>query len=151
MKAPLLLVACADPARRLSLIASLRDVATLRSVSEGEDLLRLARSMRPDGILLAGGGPQGLELLRQAQRLRTDLAPFPRVGVLLYSAEAPPVEVARAHLVTGYLAGEVDDAATPEFARAVLRGDAPFRRSEVGATQGKVKATLSRILHRLRR
>lgn len=132
--APRLLLVCDDAAHRLKLVGLLRADFQLRSVTEGEDLLRLARSQRPDAVLIVGSASERVEALRRCRVLRTDLVPFPQVGVVLTGAGAPEVDEVRGALATGYLGGHSEPATILEFARAVAAGRGSYRRDtrEVG-------------------
>lgn len=140
---PRLLLVDEVTARRLRVAAALTGAFDVITASDGEDPLRVARSSRPDLVLVAVHRAHPEASLRLCRTLRTDVRPVRRVAV--YDARARPAEaeaVMGPWLADGYLTGSRFDEILA-FAEAVWRGERPVR------NVGPAPSALARLAGRL--
>lgn len=123
---PRLLIVDQQPALRVRLVAALSADFELVVPAPGDDPLRLARSSRPDIVLLASGGGARGAALRLARVLKTDVRAVPRLGLYAVAGHDGPSEAAfTASLADGFCATADDPASVLRFAAALARGESP--------------------------
>lgn len=135
-----------DAALRLRLIAALSADYELVVPAPGDDPLKVARSSRPDIVLIASGGGARAAALRLCRVLKTDVRAVPWVGLYARDGEAFPSEAAFvAALADGFcLVGtEVDHLV--RFASALAAGTHPRPRPWPAARTPRWKRVLDRL------
>lgn len=138
-----------DAAFRLRGIAALRDRFEVTVAQPGDDVIRVARAVRPDVALLAAGGRARVEALRLARVLKTDVRVVPALGLYTRPGEALPSEAAvlAAH-ADGLLPAVVEAEALVVFAEAIARGEARLPSPWPSGHLGPVRRLLTRVLGR---
>ncbi len=145
---PRLLIVDADPAFRLRLITVLQPVFETLVPGPGDDVVKLARSARPEVALMAAGGRHRVEALRVARVLKTDVRIVPALAFYSRPGEAPPPRPAvEAVLVDGYLP-DAEAETLAAFAAALARGEHPFPVTWPTPAAGPVRRALTRLLGR---
>lgn len=123
---PRLLLVLPDARARLRLVAALGTRAELHALAEGEEPLRLARSLRPDLVLLAHGRRSTAELLALSRGLKTEPGHCPRV--VLFDPEGRlrhPMAALESGLADGILGRDLGEEPLWTFLDRVLRGERP--------------------------
>lgn len=146
---PRLLLVDSDAAFRLRAIGALRERFEVTVPGPGDDVVRLARAVRPDVGCFACGGPSRVEALRLARVLKTDVRIVPSLGFYTRGGESPPSRAAiEAVHVDGLLPGLEDPAALLSFAEALLAGERQMPDPWPTVTAGSVRRLLTRLLGR---
>lgn len=143
---PRLLLVDEDTTRRLGLVAALRERYEILPLVHGEDPLQVARSLRPEVVLIVLHRARPDGTLRLCRTLRTEIMPHRHVGVLGFGPDAPPVdEVMGPWMAEGYYTGPADAGAILQFADALWRGERPRQLNEIPRA-----SLLGRVLNRFR-
>jgi hypothetical protein len=112
--------------RRLALVAALRGRFAAETPPPGADLLRHARSSRPDLCALFVHPWRPARCLRQCRWLKTDRHPIERVAVInLDGPPRDPADVLEGHLADGYWQGGARPEDLAEFLGRVWAGERP--------------------------
>jgi len=112
--------------RRLSLLAALQPHFEVEPPPHGGDLLRYARSTKPDMVVLFAHPWKAQQAYRQCRWLKTDLRPTHRVAII--NLDAPPREpslVMEQDGADGYWQGGAKPPELVEFLQQVWAGDKP--------------------------
>ncbi len=142
-----LMIVDSDAATRLRLIAALSADYELVVPAPGDDPLRMARSSRPDIVLVAaGGGARGVAL-RLCRVLKTDVRTVPAIGLYARRGEEfPSAAAAATAMVDGFCLHEGDAAALLSMARALGRGERPLPTPWPDASTSSLRRVLNRLL-----
>lgn len=143
-----LLIIDADAGFRLKLITRLRDTFDASAPAPGEDVVKLARTLRPDVALFAAGGRHRVEALRVARVLKTDVRVVPHLGFYSRPGEDPPPRAAvEAVLVDGYLPDATADGLAA-FVAALTAGAPVLPDPWPSPAPGALRRALTRVLGR---
>ncbi len=146
---PRLLLVDSDAAFRLRAIGALSERFDVTVPSPGEDVVRLARAVRPDVGCFACGGRSRVEALRLARVLKTDVRIVPSLGFYARNGESVPSRAAvEAVHVDGLLPGVEESAALLSFAEALLSGAHVMPEPWPADAPGPVRRLLTRLLGR---
>jgi hypothetical protein len=142
-----LLLVDPDAAFRLRGIAALRLPFDVTVPQPGDDVIRVARAVRPDVGLFAAGGRARVEALRLTRVLKTDVRVVPAIGLYGRTGEAPPPEAAvHAAHADGFLPNAEDMAAFLGFAQVLSEGRQAFPEPWPAPARGPVHRVLNRLL-----
>lgn len=143
-----LLIVDADAGFRLGAIARLREHFDASAPAPGDDVVKLARALRPEVALFAAGGRHRVEALRAARVLKTDVRVVPHLGFYSRPGEEPPPRAAlEAVLVDGYVP-DADADALAAFVAALAAGARPWPEPWPTASPGPLRRVLTRVLGR---
>ena len=123
---PRVLVADFMNHRRLTLLAALQPHFAVEPPPPGEDLLRHARSTKPDMVVLFAHPWRAEKAYRQCRWLKTDLRPTHRVAII--NLDAPPREsklVMDHDQADGYWQGGAKPDELVDFLQRVWAGEKP--------------------------
>ncbi|MBM4366920.1 MAG: hypothetical protein FJ102_11975 [Deltaproteobacteria bacterium] len=142
-----LMIVDSDAATRLRLISALSADYELVVPAPGDDPLRVARSSRPDVVLIAsGGGARGLAL-RLCRVLKTDVRTVPAIGLYARRGEDfPSAAAAVTAIADGFCLHDGDAAPLLDFARALGRGEHPVPSPWPEAPPSPLRRALTRLL-----
>lgn len=147
MVRPRLLLHDPDAAFRLRAIGALREEFEVTAVQPGDDVIRLARALRPDVALLAAGGRARVDAIRLTRVLKTDVRVVPGMGLYTHPGEEPPTEAAvRTAQADGMLFEVSTGPPLLAFAQALARGERPLPQPWPGRSSGPLRRLVSRVL-----
>ena len=146
---PRLLLVDSEASFRQRAIGALSERLAVTVPAPGEDVVRLARAVRPDVGCFACGGRSRVEALRLARVLKTDVRIVPSLGFTLRSGEGAPSRAAVESVhVDGLLLGAEDPAALVSFVEALLSGAHVMPEPWPAEAPGSVRRLLTRLLGR---
>lgn len=146
---PRLLLVDSEAAFRLRAIGALSERFDVTVPGPGDDVVRLARAVRPDVGCFACGGRSRVEALRLARVLKTDVRIVPSLGFYIRSGEGAPSRAAVESVhVDGLLPGAEDLAALVSFAEALLSGARLMPEPWPAEAPGPIRRLLTRLLGR---
>ena len=126
MVRPRLLLAEPRHARRLELIAALREQHQVLLLTPTDDPLRVVRREHPQVVVLGCHPSQPLAAVRTCRALKTEHDP-PLVGVLNGpGVSLDPDEVMRHYLADGYLLGPTTPESVATWVAALAAGERPI-------------------------
>ncbi len=147
---PRLLLLEPDAAFRLALIAALREAFDVSVPNRDDDLLRLARALRPDVALFAAGDRQRGEAMRLSRVLKTDVRSVPALGLYTHRGERGPSAAAVKDVAAdGFLPSVVEPGALLPFAVALARGEVVLPNPWPDTAPLGLRRVLTRLLGRL--
>ena len=136
-----------DAAMRLRLIAALSADYELVVPSPGDDPLRVARSSRPDLVLVAAGDGARAAALRLCRVLKTDVRTVPAIGLYArHGEDFPSAAAATTALVDGFLLHAGEPEPVLAFAGALARGDRAFPSPWPDPAPSRLRRVLTRLL-----
>ncbi len=133
---------------RLRAIATLAEAFEVTVPAVGDDVVRLARAVRPEVALFASGGRLRVDAMRVTRVLKTDVRVVPTIALYSRRGEAlPPRPGLLAVLVDAYLPDAGPDDLGP-FAEALGRGERPWPDPWPDTDPGLLRRALTRVLGR---
>jgi DNA-binding NarL/FixJ family response regulator len=121
------------------LVSGASDIEVMGEAANGSQTIDLARSLKPDVILMDVLMPQ-VSGIEAAQRIKTDMRD---VFVIMLSSADDPTSIERAMYAgaDGYLSKEVTSQELVEAIRNVVVGERVFSRTILNLLEGKAEAS----------